>query len=203
MGMSGIWNVRSHGDAPLWLCSHHPWTPPSLLILGNFTHSLTGMFLGNVPPRGWSHLRFGCFWDNISWIGVFWEGNPAAGQGWVEDTIPGSLVQPALPKFPPCAWNFPTVQVFIPSMGKGIIPPCPGSRFPDPIALLFPFSQSETYQEDIYPMTPGTEPALTPDEWLSGVNRGKTTGGVSQKYLGCGKGPPYPTDPLALLQIPS
>lgn len=22
-------------------------------------------------------------------------------------------------------------------------------------------------------MTPGTEPALTPDEWLSGVNRGK------------------------------
>lgn len=23
-------------------------------------------------------------------------------------------------------------------------------------------------------MTPGTEPALTPDEWLSGVNRGKT-----------------------------
>ncbi|NWQ80245.1 COR2B protein, partial [Columbina picui] len=30
---------------------------------------------------------------------------------------------------------------------------------------------SETYQEDIYPMTPGTEPALTPDEWLSGVNR--------------------------------
>lgn len=25
-------------------------------------------------------------------------------------------------------------------------------------------------------MTPGTEPALTPDEWLSGVNRGKATG---------------------------
>lgn len=24
-------------------------------------------------------------------------------------------------------------------------------------------------------MTPGTEPALTPDEWLSGVNRGKAT----------------------------
>ncbi|KAL8197386.1 UNVERIFIED_CONTAM: hypothetical protein K2H54_022679, partial [Gekko kuhli] len=30
---------------------------------------------------------------------------------------------------------------------------------------------SETYQEDIYPMTPGTEPALAPDEWLSGTNR--------------------------------
>lgn len=33
--------------------------------------------------------------------------------------------------------------------------------------------QSETYQEDIYPMTPGTEPALSADEWLSGINRGK------------------------------
>ncbi|NXC17806.1 COR2B protein, partial [Corythaeola cristata] len=38
-------------------------------------------------------------------------------------------------------------------------------------SLLSPCFQSETYQEDIYPMTPGTEPALTPDEWLSGVNR--------------------------------
>lgn len=32
--------------------------------------------------------------------------------------------------------------------------------------------QSDSYQEDIYPMTPGTEPALTPDEWLGGINRG-------------------------------
>lgn len=24
-------------------------------------------------------------------------------------------------------------------------------------------------------MTPGTEPALTPDEWLGGMNRGKQT----------------------------
>uniref|UniRef100_A0A8C6ZFX4 Uncharacterized protein n=1 Tax=Nothoprocta perdicaria TaxID=30464 RepID=A0A8C6ZFX4_NOTPE len=41
----------------------------------------------------------------------------------------------------------------------------------EPISMIVP-RRSETYQEDIYPMTPGTEPALTPDEWLSGMNRG-------------------------------
>uniref|UniRef100_A0A7M4FQP6 Coronin 2B n=1 Tax=Crocodylus porosus TaxID=8502 RepID=A0A7M4FQP6_CROPO len=40
----------------------------------------------------------------------------------------------------------------------------------EPISMIVP-RRSETYQEDIYPMTPGTEPALTPDEWLSGMNR--------------------------------
>ncbi|KFR11223.1 Coronin-2B, partial [Opisthocomus hoazin] len=38
------------------------------------------------------------------------------------------------------------------------------------ISMIVP-RRSEKYQEDIYPMTPGTEPALTPDEWLSRVNR--------------------------------
>lgn len=33
--------------------------------------------------------------------------------------------------------------------------------------------QSDTYQEDIYPMTAGTEPALSASEWLSGINRGR------------------------------
>lgn len=41
--------------------------------------------------------------------------------------------------------------------------------------------QSDSYQEDIYPMTPGTEPALTPDEWLGGINRGTTRGGLPRK----------------------
>ncbi|XP_026517386.1 coronin-2B-like, partial [Terrapene carolina triunguis] len=40
----------------------------------------------------------------------------------------------------------------------------------EPISMIVP-RRSETYQEDIYPMTPGIEPALTPDEWLSGMNR--------------------------------
>lgn len=31
--------------------------------------------------------------------------------------------------------------------------------------------QSESYQEDIYPMTPGNKPALTAEEWLSGMNK--------------------------------
>lgn len=35
--------------------------------------------------------------------------------------------------------------------------------------------QSDTYQEDIYPMTAGTEPALSASEWLSGIDRGKHT----------------------------
>ncbi|XP_067411606.1 coronin-2B isoform X3 [Emydura macquarii macquarii] len=40
----------------------------------------------------------------------------------------------------------------------------------EPVSMIVP-RRSETYQEDIYPMTPGTEPALAPDEWLSGMNR--------------------------------
>lgn len=40
------------------------------------------------------------------------------------------------------------------------------------LTLLLPGLQSDTYQEDIYPMTAGTEPALSASEWLSGINRG-------------------------------
>lgn len=35
------------------------------------------------------------------------------------------------------------------------------------------FFKSETYQEDIYPMTAGNTPALTAEEWLSGINKGQ------------------------------
>lgn len=38
---------------------------------------------------------------------------------------------------------------------------------------MFVCLQSDTYQEDIYPMTAGTEPALSASEWLSGIDRGK------------------------------
>lgn len=34
--------------------------------------------------------------------------------------------------------------------------------------------QSESYQEDIYPMTASNMPALTAEEWLSGINKGQT-----------------------------
>uniref|UniRef100_A0A4W5LM73 Uncharacterized protein n=1 Tax=Hucho hucho TaxID=62062 RepID=A0A4W5LM73_9TELE len=41
----------------------------------------------------------------------------------------------------------------------------------EPISMIVP-RRSETYQEDIYPMTAGTEPALSANDWLSGINRG-------------------------------
>lgn len=44
--------------------------------------------------------------------------------------------------------------------------------------------QSDSYQEDIYPMTPGTEPALTPDEWLGGINRGTSAGRSHRRAQG-------------------
>ena len=47
--------------------------------------------------------------------------------------------------------------------------------------LLLPSLQSDSYQEDIYPMTPGTEPALTPDEWLGGINRGTVRVGFPEE----------------------
>ncbi|XP_010882571.1 coronin-2B [Esox lucius] len=40
----------------------------------------------------------------------------------------------------------------------------------EPISMIVP-RRSETYQEDIYPMTASTEPAVTADEWLSGIDR--------------------------------
>ncbi|KAF0042921.1 hypothetical protein F2P81_004258 [Scophthalmus maximus] len=40
----------------------------------------------------------------------------------------------------------------------------------EPVSMIVP-RRSDTYQEDIYPMTAGTEPALSAGEWLSGINR--------------------------------
>ncbi|XP_063150869.1 coronin-2A isoform X3 [Candoia aspera] len=41
----------------------------------------------------------------------------------------------------------------------------------EPISMIVP-RRSESYQEDIYPMTAGVQPALTAQEWLSGTNKG-------------------------------
>lgn len=38
--------------------------------------------------------------------------------------------------------------------------------------VQYVFLQSESYQEDIYPMTAGNKPALTAEEWLSGIDKG-------------------------------
>ncbi|KAF7667587.1 hypothetical protein LDENG_00055410 [Lucifuga dentata] len=41
----------------------------------------------------------------------------------------------------------------------------------EPISMIVP-RRSESYQEDIYPMTAANKPALTAAEWLSGIDKG-------------------------------
>ncbi|XP_045902738.1 coronin-2A isoform X2 [Micropterus dolomieu] len=41
----------------------------------------------------------------------------------------------------------------------------------EPLSMIVP-RRSESYQEDIYPMTAANKPALTAEEWLSGIDRG-------------------------------
>lgn len=41
----------------------------------------------------------------------------------------------------------------------------------EPLSMIVP-RRSESYQEDIYPMTAGNKPALSADEWLSGIDKG-------------------------------
>ncbi|XP_040043658.1 coronin-2A isoform X2 [Gasterosteus aculeatus] len=41
----------------------------------------------------------------------------------------------------------------------------------EPLSMIVP-RRSESYQEDIYPMTAGNEPALSAEEWLSGIDKG-------------------------------
>ncbi|NXR08299.1 COR2A protein, partial [Semnornis frantzii] len=47
----------------------------------------------------------------------------------------------------------------------------PTKNLIEPISMIVP-RRSESYQEDIYPMTTGAQPALTAHEWLNGVNKG-------------------------------
>ncbi|NXP07580.1 COR2A protein, partial [Thinocorus orbignyianus] len=41
----------------------------------------------------------------------------------------------------------------------------------EPISMIVP-RRSESFQEDIYPMTTGAQPALTAQQWLNGFNKG-------------------------------
>ncbi|XP_064357279.1 coronin-2A isoform X2 [Dromaius novaehollandiae] len=47
----------------------------------------------------------------------------------------------------------------------------PTKNLVQPISMIVP-RRSESYQEDIYPLTTGAQPALTAQEWLNGVNKG-------------------------------
>ncbi|XP_077088463.1 coronin-2A isoform X1 [Siphateles boraxobius] len=41
----------------------------------------------------------------------------------------------------------------------------------EPLSMIVP-RRSESYQEDIYPMTAGSKPAMTANEWISGLDKG-------------------------------
>ncbi|NXB60817.1 COR2A protein, partial [Struthidea cinerea] len=41
----------------------------------------------------------------------------------------------------------------------------------EPVSMIVP-RRSESYQEDIYPLTAAAQPALTAQQWLSGINKG-------------------------------
>uniref|UniRef100_K7FFG8 Coronin n=1 Tax=Pelodiscus sinensis TaxID=13735 RepID=K7FFG8_PELSI len=47
----------------------------------------------------------------------------------------------------------------------------PGKSLIEPVSMIVP-RRSESYQEDIYPMTAGAQPALSAQEWLNGINKG-------------------------------
>uniref|UniRef100_A0A8C9X9U6 Coronin n=1 Tax=Sander lucioperca TaxID=283035 RepID=A0A8C9X9U6_SANLU len=50
----------------------------------------------------------------------------------------------------------------------------------EPLSMIVP-RRSESYQEDIYPMTAGNKPALTAEEWLSGIDKdGKEDSGNTE-----------------------
>ncbi|XP_051975558.1 coronin-2B [Xyrauchen texanus] len=51
----------------------------------------------------------------------------------------------------------------------------------EPVSMIVP-RRSESYQEDIFPMTAGTESALSASEWLSGVNRGPMLISLKEAY---------------------
>ncbi|CAI5796848.1 coronin-2A isoform X1 [Podarcis lilfordi] len=58
--------------------------------------------------------------------------------------------------------------------------------------------QSESYQEDIYPMTAGAQPALTAQEWLSGSNKGPVLMSLRPGSVILNSLPPLPVKEAAL-----
>ncbi|XP_072848002.2 coronin-2A isoform X1 [Pogona vitticeps] len=61
----------------------------------------------------------------------------------------------------------------------------------EPISMIVP-RRSESYQEDIYPLTAGVQPALTAQEWLSGVNKGPVLMSLRPGSVILNSLPPFP-----------
>ncbi|XP_010773792.1 coronin-2A [Notothenia coriiceps] len=63
----------------------------------------------------------------------------------------------------------------------------------EPLSMIVP-RRSESYQDDIYPMTAGNRPALSAEEWLSGIDKGpvlmslKPGSQIAESYSEMGKG---------------
>ncbi|XP_006629904.2 coronin-2A isoform X1 [Lepisosteus oculatus] len=70
----------------------------------------------------------------------------------------------------------------------------------EPISMIVP-RRSESYQEDIYPMTAGNKPAMTADEWFRGINKDPV---LMSLKPGCKLSEPYPVlkpkEPLGALE---
>ncbi|XP_034087308.1 coronin-2A [Gymnodraco acuticeps] len=63
----------------------------------------------------------------------------------------------------------------------------------EPLSMIVP-RRSESYQDDIYPMTAGNRPALSAEEWLSGIDKGpvlmslKPGSQIAESHSEMGKG---------------
>nr|XP_019956886.1 PREDICTED: coronin-2A isoform X1 [Paralichthys olivaceus] len=63
----------------------------------------------------------------------------------------------------------------------------------EPLSMIVP-RRSESYQDDIYPMTAGNKPAMTAEEWLSGIDKGpvlmslKPGSQIAESYAEMSKG---------------
>ncbi|XP_048360015.1 coronin-2A, partial [Sphaerodactylus townsendi] len=63
----------------------------------------------------------------------------------------------------------------------------------EPVSMIVP-RRSESYQEDIYPLTAGVQPALTAQEWLNGVNKGPVLMSLRPGSVILNSLPPFPEE---------
>ncbi|XP_015276156.1 PREDICTED: coronin-2A [Gekko japonicus] len=63
----------------------------------------------------------------------------------------------------------------------------------EPVSMIVP-RRSESYQEDIYPMTAGVQPALAAAEWLNGVNKGPVLMSLRPGSVILNSLPPFPEE---------
>ncbi|XP_040337726.1 coronin-2A [Herpailurus yagouaroundi] len=67
----------------------------------------------------------------------------------------------------------------------------------EPVSMIVP-RRSESYQEDIYPPTAGTQPSLSAQEWLCGMNKGPVLVSLRPGSEQLSSQPPLPERPPSL-----